>query len=235
VIAYAPGRNAQAAAEYTVALMLAALRRIPEADRDLRDGVWRGDFYSYENSGSELGGGTVGLIGYGAIGRIVARIVRAFGARVVAFDPYASAEDGVEFLELDAVLQQSDVVSLHARLTDETHHILNADRLNRMRPGAVLVNGARGGLLDYAPLPALLESGRLGALALDVYDTEPPPADWPLLSAPRVVLSPHLAGASKQTAHRAAEIVADDAAAFLAGERPRYVANPAVYDNGVRA
>jgi D-3-phosphoglycerate dehydrogenase len=232
LVSFAPGRNAQAAAEFAVGMMLAAMRRIAGAGNELREGTWRGDYYTYENSGLELAGETVGLIGLGAIGRIVARILVAFGAHVVAFDPYtdaaAAARDGVELVDLDSLLASSMIVSIHARLTDETRHILNEDRLNSMREGAVLVNMARGGLLDYAPLPGLLESGRLGAVALDVYDIEPPPANWPLFRAPNVVLTPHLAGATRQTARRAASIIAGEVAHYLAGEPLEHLANPAV-------
>ncbi len=233
LVSFAPGRNAQAAAEFTVGLILAAMRRIPLTDAELKRGVWRGDYYAWENVGTELDGSTVGLVGYGAIGRIVARILRAFGAEVIAYDPYTPAEalaaDGVTRIDdLDELLRRSIVLSLHARLTPETRHLIDGRALGLLPDGAVLVNAARGGLLDYAPLPELLRSGRLGAFAADVYDIEPPPADWPLFSAPNVVVSPHLAGATRQTAHRAAEIVAGDVRDFLAGTVPAHVANPAV-------
>jgi len=234
LVSFAPGRNAQAAAEYAIGLMLAAMRRVVTGDAELKNGVWRGDYYSYGNAGTELGGSTVGLVGYGAIGRIVARVLIAFGARVLAFDPYADADaiaaDGVEAVALPDLMRRSSVVSLHARLTSDSRHLLDAPMLELLPEGAVLVNSARGGLLDYAPLPDMLRSGRLGALALDVYDIEPPPQDWPLLSAPNVVLSPHLAGATRQTAERAASIVADDVRLFLDGARPEHVANPAVLE-----
>lgn len=235
-VSYAPGRNAQAAAEFAIGLMLAAMRRIAAADAELKGGIWRGDYYTYGSAGLELGGETVGLVGFGAISRIVARILLAFGATVVTYDPFADpvevAGDGVELIELDELLSRSAVVSLHARLTHESYHLIDADRLALMRPGAVLVNTARGGLLDYAPLPGLLGSGHLGAVALDVYDVEPPPADWPLMSAPNVVLSPHLAGATTQTAKRAAGIVASEVAHFLGGEDCRFVANRQVLERG---
>lgn len=234
MVTYAPARNAQAAAEFTIGHMIAAMRRIASAHTELAVGTWRGDYYSLGNAGLELAGETVGLVGYGAIGRIVSRVLRAFGAVVLTFDPYADPaeieQDGVELVELDDLLRRSAVVSLHARLTTETHHLLNASNLGLLRPGAILVNCARGGLLDYEPLPAMLEDGRLGALALDVYDIEPPPPDWPLFGSPNLVLSPHLAGATRQTAERAAQIVADDAARFLQGQTPRFVANPAVLE-----
>ena len=233
IVSFAPGRNAVAAAEFAIGLMLSAMRRVVISDSELKAGQWRGDYYTYENAGLELDGATVGLIGYGAIGSIVSRILRAFGATVVAHDPYANATavaaDHVELVDLPDLLRRSSVVSLHARLTPETFHLLNAENLDLLPHGAVLVNSARGGLLDYAPLPAMLASGRLGALALDVYDIEPPPPEWPLFSSPNVVMTPHLAGATRQTAQRAASITAADIALYLRGERPRAVANPDVW------
>ncbi|MGW2327484.1 2-hydroxyacid dehydrogenase [Streptomyces sp. NPDC001700] len=235
-VTFTPGRNAAAAAEFAIGLMLAALRRITFADAALKEGMWRGDYYAYENAGLELDGATVGLVGYGAIGAIVARVLRAFGARVLVSDPYAdpakAQAESVELTSLDDLLQRSSVVSLHARVTPETRHLLNAKNLALLPEGAVLVNSARGDLLDYAPLPGLLESGRLGALALDVYDIEPPPADWPLHHAPNVITTPHLAGATRQTADRAALITAAEAARFLRGEQPRHIANPEVLTGG---
>ena len=234
IVSFAPARNAVAAAEFAIGLMLAAMRRIVTSDSELKAGNWRGDYYTFTNSGLELDGATVGLVGYGAIGSIVSRVLRAFGATVLTHDPYANAAvieaDGVELVSLDELLTRSSVVSLHARLTAETHHMLNAENLALMPHGAVLVNSARGGLLDYTPLPDLLRSGRLGALGLDVYDIEPPPADWPLFAAPNVVMTPHLAGATRQTAQRAASITAADIALYLAGEKPTHIANPAVWD-----
>ncbi|UNS98344.1 2-hydroxyacid dehydrogenase [Streptomyces tubbatahanensis] len=235
-VTFTPGRNAAAAAEFALGLMLAALRRIPASDAELKKGTWRGDYYAIENAGIELDGTTVGLVGYGAIGSIVARVLRAFGSRVLVADPYTdpakAAADGVELVALDDLLRRSSVVSLHARVTPETRHMLHADNLKLLPKGAVLVNSARGELMDYAPLPALLESGHLGALALDVYDVEPPPANWPLHAAPNVITTPHLAGATRQTADRAAAITAAQAAAHLRGERPEYVVNPQTLDGG---
>ncbi|MGW0893241.1 2-hydroxyacid dehydrogenase [Saccharopolyspora sp. NPDC002578] len=232
IVSYTPARNAAAAAEFAVGLILAAMRRIADSNAELKNGNWRGDYYAYEQAGLELEGATVGLVGYGAIGRIVARVLSAFGAHVLVSDPFVGREeadrDGVRLVELDDLMRASSVVSLHARLTPETEHLINAANLALLPEGAVLVNSARGGLLDYAPLPDLLASGRLGGLALDVYDVEPPPRDWPLFDAPNVITTPHLAGATRRTADRAAAIVAGDAALFLDGRRPRHVANPEV-------
>ncbi|MFE0426307.1 NAD(P)-dependent oxidoreductase, partial [Streptomyces sp. NPDC058953] len=146
--------------------------------------------------------------------------------------PRGAAADGVELVELDALLRRSSVVSLHARLTEETRQLIDARRLGLLPPGAVLVNSARGGLLDHGPLPELLRSGRLGALALDVYDVEPVPADWPLRDAPNLITTPHLAGATRQTAHRAAAITAAEVGRFTRGEALVHPANPEVFAAG---
>ncbi|RZQ60568.1 2-hydroxyacid dehydrogenase [Amycolatopsis suaedae] len=231
-VTYAPGRNAGAAAEFAVGMILAAMRRIATSSAELLAGTWRGDYYAYDQAGVELDGTTVGLVGYGAIGARVARVLVAFGARVLVADPYADpaavTADGARLVELDELLRGSAVVSLHARLTEETRHLIDAAKLELLPHGAVLVNTARGGLLDYAPLPDLLRSGRLGALALDVYDVEPPPADWALRDVPNVIATPHLAGASRQTAQRAARIVAAEVGRYVRGEPQAHVANPAV-------
>ncbi|AXB47347.1 2-hydroxyacid dehydrogenase [Amycolatopsis albispora] len=231
-VTYAPGRNAAAAAEFAVGMILAAMRRLATSSAELLGGTWRGDYYAYDKAGIELEGSTVGLVGYGAIGSRVTKVLAAFGARVLVSDPYADPAaikaDGAAPVELDELLRSSQVVSLHARLTEETHHLINAEKLALLPHGAVLVNTARGGLLDYAPLPELLRSGKLGALGLDVYDVEPPPADWALRDAPNVIATPHLAGASRQTAERAARIVAAEVGRYARGERLAHVANPEV-------
>ncbi len=233
-VTYAPGRNAGAAAEFAVGMILAAMRRISTSSAELLAGTWRGDYYAYDQAGLELGGTTVGLVGYGAIGSRVTKVLVAFGANVLVADPYADraavAADGAQLVELDELLRQSRVVSLHARLTEETRHLIDASKLALLPEGAVLVNTARGGLLDYAPLPDALRSGRLGALALDVYDVEPPPADWALRDAPNVIATPHLAGASRQTAERAAAIVAAEVGRYARGEQLANLANPEVLE-----
>lgn len=223
VVASTPGRNAVAAAEHAVALMMGALRNLPRLQRTLEQGEWRSDLYAYDECGIELDGSTVGLIGYGAIGQRVARVLLAFGARVLVVDPVidpATAPGGIEVVELNDLLRRSDVVSLHARLTDETRGMIGADQLAMMPRGAVLVNTARGGLLDYDAAVDALESGQLGAAAFDVFPAEPLPAGSRLLTAPNVVMTPHLAGATRQTAHRAGSIAAEAVAAYLTGKDP---------------
>jgi D-3-phosphoglycerate dehydrogenase len=212
-----PGRNAVAAAEHTVALLLAALRRIPDLHSSVRAGQWRSDLYALDEVGTELAGTTVGLVGYGAIGRRVGRVLRAFDAEVLVHDPYVDPAtlDGAHATDLDSLLQRSSVVSLHARLTAETQHLIGARDLALLPRGAVLVNTARGGLLDYEAVADALESGQLGGAALDVFEAEPLPAASRIRTAPGVVLTPHLAGATRQTAMRAAALAADAVAGYL--------------------
>lgn len=223
-----PGRNAVAAAEYTLLLMLAAMRNLPEVHNSVVDGQWRSDLYAYSACGIEMAGAVVGLVGFGEIGRRVADLVRSMGATVLVTDPFADPEtvgDGVRLVPLPELLAGSDVVSLHARATQETRGLIGAAELAAVRPGAVLVNTARGALLDYDAAAVALSDGRLRALALDVFAVEPVPPGSPLLSASGVVLSPHLAGATRQTAERAAAMAAAEVERYLRGRPLDYVVN----------
>lgn len=222
-----PGRNAVAAAEYTLLLMLAAMRRLPEAHASLAAGEWRSGMYAYAECGSEIAGSVIGIVGLGEIGRRVATSVRGLGGHVIAFDPFVSRDavgDGVEMVSLTELLERADVITLHARLTAGTKGMIGAAELARVRPGAVLVNTARGALLDHDAAMRALESGRLGALALDVFPEEPVPPS-PLLRMPRVVLSPHLAGATRETAERAARVAALEVDRYARGEPLAHVVN----------
>ncbi|PRX58546.1 D-3-phosphoglycerate dehydrogenase [Nonomuraea fuscirosea] len=222
-VTYAPGRNAVATAEHTLAMLLAATRRIPQTHGDLAGGVWRGDYYTYDNVGPELDGSTVGLVGYGAIGSRVARMLEGFGAEVLVHDPYVDLPGKVE---LDELLRRSRFVSLHARATPETAGMIGAAELAAMPRGSVLVNCARGALLDYDALCDALDSGHLFGAATDVFPEEPIPAGSRLLTTPNLVMTPHLAGASKETAMKAASIVAADVARYVRGEPLAHLATP---------
>lgn len=227
----APGRNATSTAEYAIGLLLAAMRRIPASHAGVLAGRWESDLYAYEATGLEIEGTTVGLVGAGAIGSRVARVLLAFGADVQVADPYAGElPEGVRRVDLDELFATSRVVSLHARVTDETRGLVDAARIASMPAGSVLVNCARGALLDHAALAAALVDGHLFAAGLDVFDVEPLPADHPLRGAPNVVMTPHLAGASRAVAERAARMAADEAHRYARGEPPRHCANPAVLD-----
>lgn len=230
-VCYAPGRNAPAAAEYTVGLMLAAMRRITEAHSTLSSGEWKGEYYAYEEAGLELDGAMVGLVGFGAIGSRVTGVLKAFGANVLVYDPFIKAakveEVGARLAgELDELLETCSVVSLHARLSDDTRGMIGTKQISRMPEGSVLINTARGGLLDYEALCDALESGHLGSAALDVYDEEPPSAGSRIFEAPRLVLSPHIAGATRETAQRAARIAAEEVGRYIRGEKLVNVTNP---------
>lgn len=228
-VVYAPGRNARAVAEFTVGLILAEVRSIARSHADLVGGMWRSDLYRYDRVASEIGEMTVGVVGFGHVGRLVARLLRSFGARVLAYDPYISCDperEGVDSVSLENLLQESDVVTLHARLTTETHHLIDRSALARMRRGAYLINTARGGLVDHEALEAALRTGHLSGAALDTFDPEPPPPGSSLLTLPNVTVTPHIAGASRQTADRAADRVAQEVANFLKGRPVTSCANP---------
>ncbi|MEU0275465.1 2-hydroxyacid dehydrogenase [Streptomyces sp. NPDC006307] len=230
-VCYAPGRNAVATAEHTLALILAAARGIGDVHTDLKHGTWRGDYYDYDTCGIEIDGSVVGLVGFGAIGSRVARVLVAMGAEVLVHDPYVKPEavDGIaELVPLDELLSRSRIVSLHARVTDETRGMIGRDQIAAMPPGSVLVNCARGALLDYDAVCDALDAGHLAGAGFDVFPAEPVPAGARLLSTPGVVLTPHIAGGSREVAHKAARIVATEAARFLRGEPLAHCANPEV-------
>lgn len=214
VVFNTPDANATTTAELTLAHLLSLSRHLPQADRSVRGGAWQPTRYV----GSEISGKTLGIIGFGTIGRLVA--VRAAGLkmRVLAYDPFVTpeimAENAAEPSDLDALIAEADYVSLHCPLIDRTRNLIDADRIGRMKPGARLINCARGGLVDEAALLAALEAGHLAGAALDVFVQEPP-KDSPLLKLDSVVLTPHL-GASTEEAQQAVSVrIGEDIARFL--------------------
>lgn len=221
-----PGRNASAVAEFTIGAILAETRKIREGHEDLRRGIWRGDLYRADVTGRELNEMTVGVIGYGNIGTRVVRLLRAFGCRILVNDPYVQldpedAAAGVELVSFDRVVRESDVLSLHPRVTDETRGMMNAEAFAKMKPGSLFVNTARGPLCDYEALQRALTEGPLGSAMLETFAVEPAPPDWPLLKLPNVTLTPHIAGASVRTVTHAAEQAAEEVRRYLAGEPPK--------------
>jgi len=219
VVARTPGANAESVADHAVALMLAALRHVVAADRAVRGGDWRAPA-----PGRELGALTVGLVGYGAVGRGVARRVSAgFGSRVLAHDPYLDAAEGAELTDLPVLVAASDVVSLHLPGGDEP--LVDAALLERFKPGAVLVNTARGTLLDEAAVARALAAGHLGAAVVDVLAAEPATSS-PLLAAPNVTVTPHLSAQTTQAIDRMGVESAAEVLRVLRGEPPRNPVTP---------
>ncbi len=220
--------NAVSVAEHAFYLLLATMKRGAAYDRAVRDGAW-----SFRNAlaARELAGKTLLIVGYGRIGRELARRALAFAMRVVAFDPYvgrAAMKAPVEKAEdLDAALAEADAVSLHLPLTAESRGMFDAARLSRMKPSAVLVSTARGGIVDEAALARALGLGRLAAAGLDVFDMEPPAADHPLLALDTVVLSPHSASLTEECARRMSAVAAQNCLDGIDGRLdPALVVNP---------
>lgn len=225
----APSGNTISAAELTFALILACVRRIPAADRSMKAGEW--DRKSF--TGTELYGKTLGLVGAGRIGGEVARRARAFGMRVCAYDPYLTPERAqtleIELVPLDTVLERADVISLHVPLTETTAGLIGAPQIARMKKGAVIVNAARGGVLDEGALGDAVRAGHIGGAGLDVFAEEPAPADHPLRNVPGVVLTPHLGAATQEAQHNVALEIAEAVRAALAdGDLTRAVNAPAI-------
>jgi len=211
-----PGTNARAVAELTLALMLAVLRRLPLFDAAMRRGEWNDP--ALQDGIGELGGRTVGLVGYGAIPRILAPVLHALGCRLIYTSRSVRTDALGEWRTLDALLAEADVVSLHLPLTEQTAMLIDAAALARMKRGAVLINTARGGLVDQPALAEALANGRLGGAGLDVFVHEPHDASEPLFQLPNVVLTPHIAWLTTGTFDRSFALAAENCRRLAAGE-----------------
>jgi len=195
-----PGRLAETVSDFTIGAIIAEARNIARGHAALKAGVWRRDYHNNDFI-PELGGRTVGLVGFGAIAQAVARKLSGFNVRILAYDPYVPEERAaalsVELVDLDTLLREADFVSIHARLTEETHHLIGARELSLMKSTAILVNTARSGLVDEKALYDALKEKRIGGAFLDVFDAEPPGKDYPLITLDNCTVTPHLAGSSK--------------------------------------
>jgi D-3-phosphoglycerate dehydrogenase / 2-oxoglutarate reductase len=231
-VVHAPGRNADAVADLAVGLVYAVVRGIVRADHDVRAGRWidEGRIAYQRFQGREISSLVIGLVGCGAVGRAAARRLSALGARVLAFDPYADAADvraaGAEPVSLEFLLAESDVVSIHAPLNASTRGLLGEGELARMKPGALLVNTARFGIVQEAPLMEALRSGRLAGAAFDHFPNEFLPVDHELISMPNVVLTPHIGGSSIETIEVQTSLIAAGITSLLAGGEPVNLMNP---------
>lgn len=208
----ATGANALSVAEYVVGTALLLLRGAYQSSGAVAAGKWPRNALS---NGREAGGKTLGLIGFGSIGQLTSRLARALGMNVIAFDAMmdddhpAFAEHSVRCAGLDEVIRSADVVSLHVPLVDSTRGLFDAARLASMKPGAVLINTARGGIVDEVALAAALRSGHLGGAAIDVFGTEPLPAAPHFDGCPNLVLTPHIAGVTAEANERVSFLIAD--------------------------
>lgn len=220
VVTVTPGTNDETVADHTLALMLAALRRLPAQDAQVRRGGWR----EFGLCGPQLHHATVGIVGYGAIGRAVTRRLRGFDAEVLIHDPLLTVADA-PLVELDELLSRSAVVTLHAPLSDATRGLIDARAIALMKPGSILVNTARGPLVDESAVVDALHRGHLGAAALDVFEIEPP-VGRPITSAPNALFSPHVAGIGDSSNLAMSRMAAAGVLARLAGRRPEHVVNP---------
>ncbi|MFD1640888.1 2-hydroxyacid dehydrogenase [Halohasta litorea] len=252
-VLYTPGRNAVSVGDFTWGQILSLCRNIAHSHHLLHTGTYTGepqadaagggsredvtwgmgtDSPYTQLKGTELAGKTVGLVGMGAVAREVATRAQGFEVDLLSFDPYIDAETmadyGAQKVDLDELLDESDIVSVHVPVTDSTRGLLGPAEFERMKDDAFFINNARGAIIDQEALVAQLQSGGLGGAALDVYDQEPIPDDHPLLELDNVVTTPHLGGATEEVISRHSAMIRDDLEALFEGEEPQHVANEAV-------
>ncbi len=224
MVVKAPAGSSQSVAEHAVGLMLCLARRIPEADRSMKEGRWE----KAALRGTELAGKVLGLIGSGRIGSEVAGICQAMGMSVIAFDPYLPKERaesrGIRLTTLEEVLQMSDFVSVHAALTEETQHMISHPQLSMMKRTAYLINCARGRIVDEEALTMSLQEGMIAGAGLDVYEREPPSGS-PLLELDNVVLTPHIAASTREAQRRIGLLIVEQLIKALEGEQPEFLVN----------
>ncbi len=229
-----PGVLTETTADLAFALLMAVARRLPEAYDYVRDDRWQ-TWGPMLLLGRDVSGATLGIVGFGRIGREMAKRGRGFGMRIIYHDvhratPEEEAELGAESVEMERLLAESDFVTLHTNLSPETHHLLDAAAFGRMKRGAVVINTSRGPVIDHEALHDALKSGRLFGAGLDVTDPEPLRADHPLVSLPNCLVVPHIASASEATRDRMAEMAAANLLAGLRGERLPTPVDPSVYE-----
>lgn len=225
------GRNAHAVSDFAVGMMLAECRNIARAHHAIKTGEWRKTFANSANV-PELNGKTIGLVGFGYIGSLVVKKLSGFDADVVVYDPYADPEKiraaGAAPVELRELFKTADFISLHARLTDDNRKMINADLLSLMKPTAYLINTGRAGLVDQDALASALAAGAIQGAALDVFTTEPIPADSPFLKLDNVTLTTHIAGTTSDALTNSPFLLMEDIAKFMNGGEPRYIVNKEV-------
>jgi glyoxylate reductase len=232
-VTYTPSDLTDAVADHTMALLLCAARRIPEGMQYIREGRWKAWCISLE--GRDVHGATLGLVGLGRIAAAVARRAQGFGMRMLYYDierrPEVEAALSIEFAPLERVLAEADFVSLHVPLTPETRHMIGREALRKMKPSAILVNTARGNIVDGAALAQALRDGVIAGAALDVTDPEPLEAAHPLANLPNAVVTPHIAAETARKIEAQARMIVENLLAGLRGERPPHLLNPEAAGN----
>ena len=227
LVVNAPARNARAVAEHALGLMIVLARRIAHAHTYVAEGRWRDPVSPYISMrGVELEGRTLGVVGLGAVGRLLARMARSLGMEVLAHDPYVREAGEASLTSLESLATRADFISLHVPLTPRTEGMIDARLLAMARPGAFLVNTSAAAVVNQGALISALESGRIAGAALDVFDTHPIAPDSPLLSLDNVVLTPHIGGATAETVERHSRMMTDDILRYLDGQRPINLVNP---------
>lgn len=228
-----PGVLTDSTADFAFGLLMAAGRRIVEGDQYVRAGSWK-TWGLTTLLGEDISGATLGIIGFGRIGRRVARRGRGFDMRVLYYDPLCQDDPyamqiGAECVDYETLLRESDFITLHMALNDETYHMINAETLSKMKPDSILVNTARGAVVDQEALYHALKNRVIRAAAVDVTDPEPLPPDHPLLSLDNLIITPHIASATVKTRNNMVQIAIDNLLAGLSGEKLPHCINPEVY------
>ena len=231
-----PGVNTVEVADHAMAMLLSILRRIPETVEATRQGQWSDNpalMREFQETVDRVAGKTIGILGFGNIGRAFAQRVRGFGPkRIIAYDPfgYQSQADlyGVQLVDLDEMLAESDIISVHSPHTDATHHIINAETLGKMKPTAILINCARGKLVDQVALHAALRDGQIAFAGIDVTEVEPVASEDPILTLPNIYVTPHLAGYSPTFLEECGQKQAENVSFALTGRAPHGLTNPDV-------
>ncbi len=241
-VVHAPGRNSQAVAELTIGLMVALLRKLVYAQRMFTRGVsyeTDRDFQDVYNAleGGEIHGKKVGIIGLGDIGTRVAKILLSFGASILVYDPYVSDDKilsvGGKRVTLNELVRQSDIITLHVRLTDETYHIIGKEEISMMKPSAVIINTSSPGTVDDQALLEALRQGRIAGAALDVQENEPVDSSNPFLELDNAIVTPHIGGNTRETVERQSNLIVEDIFRFLDGDKPLHLLNPEIYQRSI--
>ncbi len=222
IVTNTPGANSEAVGELTFALILSLARNITYLDRKTKEGQW------VRSTGIELKGKTIGILGLGAIGKVVARCAGGFEMKVMAYDPYINLqyceEHDIKSSTLDEIFKNADVISLHLPLNDETKHIINAQSLEKMKDGVIIINASRGGIIDEDAAHSALESGKIGGIGLDAFEIEPP-VNSPLLTLSNVVATPHTGAHTEEASSKMAEMAVDNLIACLTGTDCNFIVN----------